>query len=336
MQLQKNFSLTELNTLGLLSTAATLIALTNLTQLHEIAQYLAETKSKFLVLGGGSNVILPEYYNGVVIHNQLSGIEQVDRDSKSVLIKVMAGVEWDYFVEYALEHKWYGLENLSLIPGTVGASPIQNIGAYGIEVGQFIEHVEIYDTIEQRFKYIMHKDCEFSYRNSIFKKKPHYIVVAVAFRLLIEPELNTSYKDVAKKLAQIENPTPNNLRNIVIKIRTEKLPDPKVIGNAGSFFHNPIVKTSLLESLLKTYPDLPNYQFGQNGLVKVSAGWLIDNMGLKGYKLGHVGVYKKQALVLVNHGKATQTEILNFAQIIQNKVKQQYNIELTVEPMVVS
>ena len=264
MQLQKNYSLTELNTLRLLSTAATLVDLTNLPQLHEIAQYLNETNSKFLVLGGGSNVILPEYYNGVVIHNKLSGIEQVDRDSKSVLIKAMAGVEWDYFVEYTLEHKWYGLENLSLIPGTVGASPIQNIGAYGVEVGQFIEHVEIYDTIEQRFKYIMHKDCEFSYRNSLFKSKPHYIVVAVAFRLLIEPKLNLTYKDIAKQLAQLENTTPKILRNVVIKIRTEKLPDPKVIGNAGSFFHNPIVTANTLDQLLKTYPEIPHYQFVQN------------------------------------------------------------------------
>jgi UDP-N-acetylmuramate dehydrogenase len=335
MQMYNNYSLTHLNTLRLNSTATTYTPLTQIQQLPDIIAYVQTSGDKFFVLGGGSNIILPKIYPGVVIHNKLGGIELLRQDKEHAYIKVMAGEIWDDFVAYTLNHEWYGLENLSLIPGTVGAAPIQNIGAYGVEVKNFIDHVEVYDSKTNQFTQLSNLDCGFSYRNSYFKTNLHLIVTAVIFKLSLTPKLNISYADIARQLEEFPHATPLDLRNCVIKTRRNKLPDPAVIGNAGSFFHNPILTVDKVNELKAKYPDLPVYKQPDEMVVKVSAGWLIDSLGLKGYRQGMVGTYDKQALVLVNHGGVTANDILGFAKFIQAKVLDNYGISLNIEPIVV-
>jgi UDP-N-acetylmuramate dehydrogenase len=330
--IKQNYPLDKLNTLHLTSLAKYFIALTDINQLLQIIDY-AENLPIF-VLGGGSNVILPEMYNGLIIHNQLRGIELLETRDNDVLVKVMAGEVWDSFVAYTIEHNWFGLENLSLIPGTVGASPIQNIGAYGVEAKDFIQSVEAYDIYKKQFIQLNNSECQFKYRDSYLKHNSHLIVVSVIFCLCRAPKLNTNYADVAKAMAELTNPTALDLRNCVIKIRRQKLPDPAIIGNVGSFFHNPILDIAKVKQLQTQYPNIPIYPVN-NEKAKVSAGWLIDNLGLKGYRQGNVGVYPKQALVLVNHGGAKATELLDLAYHIQNEVWINYAVMLNIEPLII-
>jgi len=331
----KNHSLNNLNTLRCRSVAANFIELTDIDLLSEVSDFIEKTNSKFFVLGGGSNLILPEKYDGLVIYNKLSGIDCIEEHSEYVLIKAMAGVIWDEFVAYTINKGWFGLENLSLIPGTVGASPIQNIGAYGAEVADFIEYVEVYDIQTNTVKQINNAGCNFSYRNSIFKLRPNYIVIAVTFRLLKDAILNYKYADLSKCLTDITNLTALDLRNCIIKIRQAKLPDPNQIGNVGSFFHNPILNNAKVNPLKLAYPGMPVYILDDDNS-KVSAGWLIDNLDLKGFRQNNLGVYPKQALVLVNYDSSTQTEVLEFARMIQDKVKAKYGISLNIEPIIIS
>ncbi len=332
--IQKNQSLCHLNTLRLKSLAVNYVEFSDINLLPSISKYIKEHKCQFFVLGGGSNILLPEVYNGLVIHCKLEGVACISQNNTSMLVRAMAGEQWDKFVEYTTLHGFFGLENLSLIPGTVGAAPIQNIGAYGVEVCDFIEYVEVYDVLEKQFKIIKKKDCHFQYRNSIFKKMPNLIVVAVVFQLLKEPILNLEYVDVAKCMTGVTNVTPVELRNCVIKIRQAKLPDPAIIANVGSFFHNPILTNGIVNKLKSNYNNLPVFRVDDN-YSKISAGWLIDNLGLKGYRENKVGTYEKQALVLVNYSDATQTDILDFANMIKNKVKQKYDVELNIEPIII-
>ncbi|HLX54878.1 MAG TPA: UDP-N-acetylmuramate dehydrogenase [Aquella sp.] len=330
---QQNYPLNKLNTLHLVSTAKQYVALTDIGDLPQIAGYAKELN--IFVLGGGSNIILPEVYPGLIIHNQLHGITLLETTDDYVLVKVMAGEVWDSFVAYTVEHGWFGLENLSLIPGTVGAAPIQNIGAYGVEAKDFMDSVEVYDIKNKKFIQLSNSECQFKYRDSYLKHNAHLIVTSVVFRLRRAAKLNTSYADVAKALAVLTNPTALDLRNCVIKIRQAKLPDPAVIGNVGSFFHNPILDIAVVKQLQDKYPTIPVYKVDDEKS-KVSAGWLIDNLGLKGYRQGNVGVYDKQALVLVNHGNAHATELLDLAHYIQDKVWANYAIRLNIEPLIVA
>ena len=233
MQIYNNYSLTNLNTLRLNSSALKYIPLTQLEQIPETIAYIQASGERFFVLGGGSNIILPKLYPGVVIHNQLRGIELIQQDKQHAYVKVMAGEIWDDFVAYTIDNGWYGLENLSLIPGTVGAAPIQNIGAYGVEAKDFIEYVEVYDSSVNHPTRLSNFDCGFSYRNSSFKTKPHLIIVAVVFKLNLIPKLNTSYADIAKQLEVFNPATPLDLRNCVIKTRKSKLPDTSISTCGG-------------------------------------------------------------------------------------------------------
>ena len=303
-----------------------------MSSLSQIANTISNTK--FFVLGGGSNILLPELYDGTVIHNQLLGIQLVADADDYALVSAAAGESWDSFVLYTLTNGWFGLENLSLIPGTVGASPIQNIGAYGVEVKDFIESVEVFDIKSKQIKIISKEECNFSYRNSMFKTNPNYIVTSVTFRLFKTPILNAKYGDLIHKLELITNPTPLDLRNAVIEIRSSKLPDPKIIANVGSFFHNPIVEINTAKKLKDKYPNLPVFVVDDTHS-KVSAGWMIDNLGLKGYRVGNMGVYNKQALVLVNYDAATKTEVLEFAGFIQDKVFKEYGVFINIEPIII-
>ncbi len=334
LKIQESVDLTRLNTLHLKSTASYFVVLNQIEQLEELGAMITNSL-QFFVLGGGSNLILPEHYQGLVVHNQLRGIQIVQNGSER-FVTAMAGEPWDDFVAYCTEHGAFGLENLSLIPGTVGASPIQNIGAYGVEVKDFIDEVVVYDLHTRQFVHLSNHDCLFSYRNSALKNNARYIVISVCFKLSAQAQLNANYGDVAQKLALIKHPTPADLRATIISIRQSKLPDPAVLGNAGSFFHNPILPEEKAQKLLVQYPNLPLFPTTDPDYIKVSAGWLIDNLGFKGLRQGNVGIYSKQALVLINYGGAYQSELLKFADWIQMQVKEHYDLHLNIEPIILN
>lgn len=334
LNLQENVDLTPLNTLHLKSTASHYVVLDNIEQLEELRGVLANYSS-FFVLGGGSNLIVPPTYQGLVIHNQLRGIH-IAKKGQERMVTAMAGENWDDFVAYCTTHGAFGLENLSLIPGTVGASPIQNIGAYGIEVKDFIAEVLVYDLQTAQLIKWSNSECQFSYRNSLLKNNSRYIVISVSFKLSAQPELNLGYHDVAQRISSLNTPTPADLRTIIIDIRQSKLPDPQELGNVGSFFHNPVLPEKKAQELLIQHPNLPLFPTSNPEFIKVSAGWLIDNLGLKGLRQGNVGVYPKQALVLINYGGACQSELLHFAQWIQSQVKDNYDLHLHIEPIILS
>lgn len=334
LNIQKNVDLTPLNTLRLQSMASHYVVLTQIEQLDTLSS-IVTNYPQFFVLGGGSNLIVPPTYHGLIIHNQLRGIKIIETGHE-LIVTAMAGEHWDSFVAYCTAHGAFGLENLSLIPGTVGASPIQNIGAYGVEVKDFIQEVLVYDLQTMQTVNLSNKDCEFSYRNSFLKNNSRFIVISVSFKLSTQQKLNVNYKDVAQKISAIALPTPQDLRKIIIDIRQSKLPDPQEIGNAGSFFHNPILPEKKAHELLARYPSLPLFSTENPEYIKVSAGWLIDNLGLKGLRHGNVGIYSKQALVLINYGGACQSELLSFANWIQNQIKDQYDVPLHIEPIILN
>lgn len=274
-------------------------------------------------------------FEGLVIKIATQGIVFEDVDPNLTLMKVEAGVLWDECVNVAVEHSLYGLENLSLIPGTVGAAPIQNIGAYGVEVGDIVRSVEVFNIETKSFETILKEDCQFGYRDSLFKKREgkKYIVVGVNFLLSKNGELKTEYKDVLEYFSKSGAPvTVRSLRDAIIDIRTKKLPNLSVLGTAGSFFKNPVVKKEVIEILQKEYPLIPVYEIDVPGFVKTSAAFLIDKVaGMKGVRVGDVGTYENQALVLVNYGNATGEEVFDFAQKIQNEVKVKTGIDLEME-----
>lgn len=337
--IQSDYSLKNFNTMHLECLAKFYFKLEMLDELPGLRNYIVQKACPYFVLGGGSNILLPEQYDGLVIHNNLFGVgelkileEEYTLDEACVLVRAMAGEIWDSFVAFTLENSWYGLENLSLIPGTVGATPIQNIGAYGVEVKDFIEYVECFDLNSGESISISNKDCNFSYRNSRFKHELNLLVTAVVFKLKKSPKLEISYGDIATKMAQIINPTPLDLRNCIIETRKSKLPDPGTIPNVGSFFHNPILINAEVKKLKLNYPNLPVYKFDEQHS-KISAGWLIDHAGFKGYKHKNVGVYDKQALVLVNYTARVRDEVLELATIIQEAVLANYGVILNIEPI---
>jgi UDP-N-acetylmuramate dehydrogenase len=334
LNIQENIDLTPLNTLRLKSTASHYVVLNQVEQLDELREIISKF-SKFFILGGGSNLIIPALYQGLVIHNELRGIT-ITTVGQEQIVTAMAGENWDVFVAYCNTHGAFGLENLSLIPGTVGASPIQNIGAYGVEVKDFIKEVLVYDLQTAKLVSLSNSECQFSYRNSVLKNNSRFIVISVSFTLLTEPNLNANYGDVAQRLSSLTNPIPYDLRNIIINIRQSKLPNPDELGNAGSFFHNPIISKKIAQQLCIQYPSLPTFPTHDPEKVKVSAGWLIDSLGLKGVRQGNVGIYQKHALVMVNYGGAYQAELLEFADWIQSKIKEHYDVELNIEPIILN
>lgn len=334
LNIQENIDLTPLNTLRLKSTASHYVVLNQIEQLDELREIISKF-SKFFILGGGSNLILPALYQGLVIHNELRGIT-ITKVGQEQIVTAMAGENWDVFVAYCNTHGAFGLENLSLIPGTVGASPIQNIGAYGVEVKDFIKEVLVYDLQTAKLVSLSNSECQFSYRNSVLKNNSRFIVISVSFTLLTEPNLNANYGDVAQRLSSLTNPIPYDLRNIIINIRQSKLPNPDELGNAGSFFHNPVISKEIAQQLCIQYPSLPTFPTHDPEKVKVSAGWLIDSLGLKGFRQGNVGIYQKHALVMVNYGGAYQAELLEFADWIQSKIKAHYDVELNIEPIILN
>ena len=303
-------------------------------QIQEALNLAKSQNLEVLVLGGGSNILLTKAFDGITIRISNKGIEVLETNDEHVVLRVAAGENWHSFVEHCLENNFFGLENLSLIPGSVGAAPMQNIGAYGVEVGSTIVSVQYFDRQKEQFEHISAEDCKFSYRESIFKNtlKNSAIIWTVDFKLSRHAKPATGYGDIAALLAKqgISNPTPADVSRAVIEIRRSKLPDPAVLGNAGSFFKNPVISSADFEILKKECPEIPSYP-APDGLVKVPAGWLIEKAGWKGYRTANCGVHERQALVLVNHGSAKGSDILNLAWEIIEDVRQKFGIQLHPE-----
>ncbi len=290
-----------------------------------------------LVLGGGSNLLFVSDFDGLVIFPNIPGIVPEKEDANHVWVRAGAGVEWDDFVAFTVNKGWGGIENLSLIPGKVGAAPVQNIGAYGQEAADTIESVSGIDLRTGEEWEISAPDCRFAYRNSIFKQelKGKFLVTSVLFILDKFPQLNLSYEGVARMLEGIAGPTVSDVRNVIVDIRRSKLPDPAVIGNAGSFFKNPVVESDLASRLSESHPGMPQYAVGDVGKVKLSAGWLIDQCGWKGAIRGGAGVHEKHALVLINRGEATGKEIFNLSEEIRKSVRLRFGVDLEREVLVI-
>jgi UDP-N-acetylmuramate dehydrogenase len=326
-----NLGLKDRNTFGFDSSAELAYEITAPDQIPVVMHEVLTQNLAWRVLGGGSNVILPKVLPGATLLMNITGHEIVASDPNSAYIAVGGGVNWHEFVTWTLEHDFPALENLALIPGTVGAAPIQNIGAYGVEVGEYIDCVEAFDTKSQAFVTLTKEACQFAYRDSYFKQNPNrFIVTKVVFKILKQWQARIHYADLAKQFSE-QPPTAKDIFLTVCKIRTHKLPDPKVIGNAGSFFQNPIVPHEQYETLLHKYPALISYP-DTPGKRKLAAGWLIDQCGFKGQRMGNVGIYENQALVLVNHGNGTAQDILGLATCIQDKVKKEFGVNLEIEP----
>jgi len=328
---QENISLKPFNTFGIDAKAIFFVEVSSPKELEEV---LNQNQSSLLILGGGSNILLTEDFKGLVVKNNITGIELIEESDSEVILKVGSGENWHQFVMYCIDHNFCGIENLSLIPGSVGASPMQNIGAYGVEVKDVIAEVEAFDLRDYSTRIFNNKECEFDYRSSIFKtvEKGNYFITSVTFRLKKQPNLNTSYGAIEDELNRmnISNPSVKDVSNAVVNIRQSKLPDPAVIGNSGSFFKNPIITSEEFNSLVIKFEKVPNYK-QENGTYKIAAGWLIEQCGWKGKRMRDYGVHDKQALVLVNHGKATGDEIFRLSEDIISSVKEKFNITLERE-----
>lgn len=312
--------------------------LKNKSETAELVGFAKEKTLPVFVLGGGSNLIVSdENLYALVIKNEILGREMLNESESEVLISVGAGENWDEFVGFCVERGFQGVEALSAIPGTVGGAPIQNIGAYGAEASQAIDSVLVYDVEAKDFKTLLNHDCEFSYRDSIFKKFPgKYIVLEVIFKLQKNVSIKIpNYPGVAERLAEknISEPTLKNIREVITEIRANKLPNPRIIPNVGSFFKNPIVSREVFEKIQENFPSVKYFET-ENG-IKVPAGWLIETVGLKGASFGPVGTYKNNALVLVNNGGANFQDILNAQKNIVETVKKKFGIKLEREPIVI-
>jgi UDP-N-acetylmuramate dehydrogenase len=331
MEIQRNCPLKKLNTFGIEANAEELIVVHSPKALHDI---ILSHKGQKQVLGGGSNILLTGNLAGLTIKNEIGGIEIFLDNEHDVLAKVGGGVVWHDLVLWAVEQELGGIENLSLIPGTVGASPIQNIGAYGVELRDVFHSLEAFDLTTGEFKVFHKEECHFGYRDSIFKQayKGRFFIVNVYLTLHKSPKVNTAYGDIQRTLQEmgVDNPSIKDVSNAVIKIRQSKLPDPAAIGNAGSFFKNPELEPIDFQLFIEQFPQAPNYP-QPDGRVKVPAGWLIEQAGWKGQRFGDSGCHTKQALVLVNYGHAKGEEILALAKKIQASVREKFGVLISPE-----
>ena len=294
--------------------------------------FAAGIPGRWTVLAGGNNILFTEDYDGVLLTPVARQIALLSDDGDEVRLRVEAGVEWDDLVEWAVERGLWGIENLSLIPGKAGSAPVQNIGAYGCEAKDAIRRVEMYCVETGNLLTLDAAHCGFGYRESVFKHdlKGRVIITAIEIRLSHTPRPKLGYGDVEREVEARGGATLRNIREAICSIRRAKLPDPAVLGNAGSFFKNPVVEASVAENLLKAYPDMPHYP-APEGREKLAAGWLIDRAGMKGHRAGNVGVHERQALVIVNHGGATGGEVIAFARTVQAKVREKFGIEIDTE-----
>jgi len=332
MKITEHKSLLPYNTFGIDARADYFIEYESATDLQAVLQSEIVRNNRILHIGGGSNLLFLTDFKGVILHSAIHSIEKICEDEESVFLKVGSSVNWDDFVGYCVDNDWGGVENLSLVPGEVGAAAVQNIGAYGVEVQEVIVEVNAIEVETANFKTFRNEDCRYGYRDSVFKNelKGKYIITSILFRLEKNPVFRVNYQHLEEAVLQAGELNLQNIRKTIIQIRESKLPDPKITGNAGSFFMNPVIPTQQFKSLQANYPAIPHY-FVSDTEEKVPAAWLIDQCGWKGKHIGNAGVHDKQALVLVNLGGATGSEIVYLAEQIQLSVKEKFGIVLKPE-----
>ena len=336
--IKENYSLRELNSFGIRASARYLAAFRSVEDLQEILRANPVPNQPLLVLGGGSNILFTHDFNGLVLRNEITGIEKLKEDDDHVYVRAGAGENWHQFVLYCIRNGWAGLENLSLIPGCVGASPMQNIGAYGVELSSVFHELRAFHLKERTNYHFTAKNCEFGYRDSVFKRRyrDQFVITDVSFRLNKKPVFETSYGAIRQELEEmgVTDLSIKAVSDAVIRIRSSKLPDPAVIGNAGSFFKNPSVPDERFRALKTDHPGLVAYE-NPDGTHKLAAGWLIEQCGWKGVRRGDAGCHEKQALVLVNYGEASGEEIYRLAMEIRASVLEKFAVELETEVNIV-
>jgi len=334
MRIESNISLKTYNTFGIDVFASEFVEVNDGSELQELVQNDAVQNKRLLILGGGSNILFTKDFDGLVIRNGISGIQETRLNVKQVRVTAGAGVVWDDLVHYCIEKGYGGIENLIAIPGCVGAGPIQNIGAYGVELKDTFHSLEAVDLKSAEKKTFYKKDCEFGYRDSVFKGhlKGQYFITSVSLDLHLEHKPDVTYGAIREELQKkgVQEIGINDVAEAVATIRGQKLPDPEVAGNAGSFFKNPVVEEKKYLDIRNSYPEIPSYK-GKKGLVKIPAGWVIEQCGWKGKVHGNAAVHDKQALVLVNKGNATGKEVIELAREIRQSVLDEFGIELEFE-----
>jgi len=334
MNIIENYPLLKLNTFGLDVKAKYFTSINTINELIELTKTNVFKDLELLILGGGSNILFTKDFDGLVILNNIKGKEIIDQNQQSIFLKIGAGENWHELVMYCVDNGWGGIENLSLIPGNTGTAPMQNIGAYGVEIKETFIELEALEISSGKIVKFNNSDCEFGYRESVFKNKMknQYIILNITLELKKNPVLNINYGDVKAILESqnIKNPGIKEVSNAIISIRQSKLPDPKKIGNSGSFFKNPIVRLNQLELIKKKYPNVVNYEINENEF-KIAAGWLIERAGWKGKKFNNYGIHEKQALVLVNYGLANGMEIFELSEKIILDIKDKFGITLERE-----
>jgi UDP-N-acetylmuramate dehydrogenase len=332
--------LTALNTFGVEAQAQFLISCRSMDALRLMLKDIKDSQDPLLIIGDGSNVLFTKNYDGIILLPQLPGTDQLPSPGSHGIVRVGAGENWHRFVDYTLKQSLFGLENLALIPGTVGAAPIQNIGAYGVELSDFVHAVETIDRETLELKRFSNQECQFGYRDSLFKRarKARYIVTHVEFRLPRDPALNLSYAGIREELTELKasvNPSPRDVFKAVTQLREKKLPDPLEYGNAGSFFKNPLVSAETAARISAEVSGFSYYPTGGSGNAKLSAAWLIENAGLKGHSIGGAQVSKQHALVLINRKRATGSEIWELANFVMDTVKARFGVQLEPEPTII-
>lgn len=334
MNIIENYPLLKLNTFGIDVKAKYFTSINTINELIEVTKTNVFKDLELLILGGGSNILFTKDFDGLVILNNIKGKEIIDQNQQSIFLKIGAGENWHELVMYCVDNGWGGIENLSLIPGNTGTAPMQNIGAYGVEIKETFIELEALEISSGKIVKFNNSDCEFGYRESVFKNKMknQYIILNITLELKKNPVLNINYGDVKAILESqnIKNPGIKEVSNAIISIRQSKLPDPKKIGNSGSFFKNPIVRLNQLELIKKKYPNVVNYEINENEF-KIAAGWLIERAGWKGKKFNNYGIHEKQALVLVNYGLANGMEIFELSEKIILDIKDKFGITLERE-----
>jgi UDP-N-acetylmuramate dehydrogenase len=334
MKILNDHSLQHLNSFKIDIKAKLFAEIFSIEELLELLSNKNLKKEKKFILGGGSNILFTKNYNGLLIKNSLPGIKVIKENSDSVLIETGAGVNWDELVQFCVDKNYGGIENLSLIPGTVGAAPIQNIGAYGQELADAFQSLEGVFIDSSERKTFLKNDCRFAYRSSIFKEelKNKFIITSVRFKLLKNPAVKTGYGEIKQYLVneKLSDPNIKDIRNAVIQIRKNKLPDPMLIGNAGSFFKNPIVDKKRFNIIKAVHKDVVAFKMDETS-IKIAAGWLIEKCGWKGKSVGSVGTYPKHSLIIVNHNGATGPEVLEFAMRLKEEVESKFGIILEEE-----
>lgn len=335
MIIHSSQDLTKMHTFGLQSSADYFAEPTNLQECIELIEFADSRRLPIFVLGGGSNLTPSQHVQGLVIRPRFFGIELVEDSDDSVVIKSASSENWHNFVMHTVDKNLFGIENLALIPGTVGAAPIQNIGAYGVEAKDTLTEVEYLDFKTKKVQVLQNKDCRFAYRDSRFKTQGpnQLLILSVSFRLSKLAQFHVHYGELKEHFKDAPPQTSYDVAHAVIKIRQSKLPDPTVVPNAGSFFKNPVIEYSQFESIHKNYPSLPHYRTSDPNRVKIAAGWLIDQCGWKGKSLGPVGTFAKQALCLVRHAHAELTDLNRLVEHITNDVQEKFGISLEREPI---